>query len=202
MQDLQFGFFVVQYAAQGGMPYGILPTAGLTEQQPGNQHQMKHDCTNDMLPRKASVFLGFYRLSVEGALCYALPINVLRGERVLKLLVAVKSEMITDLLASALSMHDVHTCDSGTDALAMLDTHRPDVLILELMLPVMDGLTVLRKSVYKPNIILALTNLASPAVLQAAAGAGVQDMLLIPCTIRHIIAHLNALIEKAPSAGS
>jgi len=135
-------------------------------------------------------------------LCYALPIKVLRGERILKLLVAVKSEMIADLLASALSVHDVHTCDSGTDALTLLETHRPDALILDLMLPVMDGLTVLRKSVYKPDVILALTNLASPFVLQAAADAGVQDMILIPCTIRHMIAHLNALIEKAPSAES
>ena len=141
-------------------------------------------------------------LSVWEILCYAPYINLLRGAYILKLLIAVKSEIITDLLVSSLSMHDVHTCDSGTDALALLDTHRPDGLILELMLPVMDGLTVLRKSVYKPNVILALTNLASPAVLQAAADAGVQDMLLIPCTIRHVIEHLNALIEKAPSAES
>ncbi len=84
----------------------------------------------------------------------------------------------------------------------MLETHRPDALILDLTLPVIDGLTVLRKSVFKPNIILALTNLATPAVVQAAADAGVQDMILIPCTIRHILEHLNALIEKAPSAES
>lgn len=154
------------------------------------------------LPRKASVFLGFYRLSVGDVLCYAFPIHVLRGERIVKLLVAVKSEMIAELLVSALSMHDVHTCNTGTDALAMLDTHCPDALIFDLMLPVMDGLTVLRKSAFKPKIILALTNLATPAVLQAAADAGVQDMLLIPCAIRHMIDHLNALIEKTPSAES
>ena len=117
----------------------------------------------------------------------------------MKLLVAVKSEIITDLLVSYLSMHDVHTCDTGTDALAMLKTHRPDALILDLALPVIDGLTVLRKTRFRPHIILALTNLATPAALQAAANAGVQDMILIPCTIHHIIEHLNALMEKAPS---
>ena len=84
----------------------------------------------------------------------------------------------------------------------MLEMHRPDALILDLTLPVMDGLTVLRKTSSRPRVILALTNLATPVVLQAAADAGVQDMILIPCTIRHIIEHLNALIEKAPSAGS
>lgn len=120
----------------------------------------------------------------------------------MKLLIAVKSEIIADSLASALSMYDIHICDTGPDALAMLETHRPDALILDLTLPVIDGLTVLRKISFRPRIILALTNLASPAVLQAATDAGVQDMILIPCTIRHIIKHLNALIEKAPSAGS
>ena len=135
-------------------------------------------------------------------MCYALSINVLRGERILKLLIAVKSEIMTELLVSSLSMHDVHTCDTGPDALAMLEKYRPDALILDLTLPVMDGLTVLRKTTYRPHSILALTNLATPAVLQAAADAGVQDMILIPCTIRHIIEHLNALIEKAPSTES
>lgn len=141
-------------------------------------------------------------MSVGKGLCYAPHINVLRGECILKLLIAVKSEIITDLLVSSLSMHEVHTCDTGTDALAMLETHRPDALILDLTLPVIDGLTVLRKISFRPRIILALTNLVNTAVLQAAADAGVQDMILIPCTIRHIIEHLNALIEKAPSTES
>jgi len=117
----------------------------------------------------------------------------------LKLLIAVKSEIIADALAASLSMHDIHTCDTGTDALAMLEIYRPDALIIDLTLPGMDGLTVLRKTGFRPHRILALTTLATPAVLQAAADAGVQDMILIPCTIRHIIERLNALTEKAPS---
>jgi len=123
-----------------------------------------------------------------------------RGECILKLLIAVKSEIITALLASSLSQYNIHTCNTGTDALEMLETHCFDALILDLTLPVMDGLTLLRRSHHKPKYILALTNLATPAVLQAAADAGVQDTVLIPCAIRHIIAHLDALIEKAPSA--
>ena len=109
---------------------------------------------------------------------------------------------MTDLLVSALSVHDIHTCNTGADAFAMLEMHRPDALILDLTLPVIDGLTVLRKTSFRPNVILALTNLINTAVLQAAADAGVQCLILIPCTIRHIIEHLNALIEKAPSAES
>lgn len=120
----------------------------------------------------------------------------------MKLLIAVKSEIIADSLASALSMYDIHICDTGPDALAVLETLQPEMLLLDLSLPVIDGLTLLRRSHYKPKYILALTNLATPAVLQAAANVGVQGLILIPCTIRHIIEHLNALIEKAPSTES
>ncbi len=120
----------------------------------------------------------------------------------MKLLIAVKSEIIADSLASALSIYDIHICDTGPDALTMLEILQPEILLLDLSLPIMDGLTLLRRSHYKPKYILALTNLATPGVLQAAADAGVQDMILIPCTIRHIIEHLDALIEKAPSTES
>ena len=117
----------------------------------------------------------------------------------MKLLIAVKSAVIAKLLASSLSAYDVHICDTGRAALEMIETLQPDILILELALPGMDGLTVLRKAKYRPRVILALTNLATPAVVQAAADAGVQDVILIPCKISHIVQHLNALTEKAPS---
>ena len=120
----------------------------------------------------------------------------------MKLLIAVKSEIIVDFLASSLSMHDLHICNTGTDALTMLETYRPDALIVDLSLPAIDGLTVLQKTSFRPHCILALTNLATPEVIQEAADAGVQDMILIPFTIHHVIAHLNALIEKAPSTES
>lgn len=118
----------------------------------------------------------------------------------MKLLIAVKSGILSKLLASSLAMYTVHTCDTGADALAMLEMHRPDALILDLTLPGIDGLTVLQKSGYKPRSILALTNLATPDVLAEAAAAGIQDILLIPCTIRHITEHLDALTGNPPSA--
>lgn len=119
-----------------------------------------------------------------------------------KVLIAIKSKVFTDLLSLSLPQYDIHICHTGSDAFEQIEFLHPDILLLDLMLPDMDGITVLRKSVFKPHVILALTNLATPAVLQAAANAGVQDMILIPCTIRHIIEHLNALIEKAPSTES
>lgn len=118
----------------------------------------------------------------------------------MKLLIAVKSQIIADSLASALSRYDIHICDTGPDALAMLETLQPDILILDLSLPVIDGLTLLHRSHHKPKHILALTNFVNTAMLQAAADAGVQALILIPCTVRYIVEQLDAIIENAPSA--
>ena len=120
----------------------------------------------------------------------------------MKLLIAVRSEVVTNALKASLSMHDIHTCKTGADALAMLETLQPEILIFDYSPPGMDGSTLLRRSRHKPKYILALTNLVTPTVLQAAADAGVQCIVLIPCTIRHITERLNTLIEKAPTAES
>ena len=116
-----------------------------------------------------------------------------------KVLIATISESTNTALAEALFRYEVHICSTGTDALKQLETLRPDILILDMMLPTMDGLTVLRKSIFKPSIILARTNLITPAVVQTAAAVGVQDLLIIPCTTRYIAERLDALTEKVPS---
>lgn len=116
-----------------------------------------------------------------------------------KVLIATISEATNTALADALPQYEVHICTTGSEALELLETLQPDILILDLMLPTMDGLTVLRKSSFRPNTILACTNLISATVLQSAAAVGVQDILLIPCTIRYIIDRLDALTGKAPS---
>ena len=116
-----------------------------------------------------------------------------------KILIATISEAANTDLAKALSRYEVHTCSTGPAALAMLETLRPDILILDLMLPTMNGLTVLQKSKFRPPIILARTNYISETVLHVAADLGVQSVLLIPCTTRYIVDQLDALTGKVPS---
>lgn len=116
-----------------------------------------------------------------------------------KLLVAVKSESLRAALAEALTQHEVHSCHTGADALALLESLWPDILMVELSLHVITGLTVLQETRYKPPVILALTNLVTESVLQAAANAGVQDMILLPCTVQNIVRHLETLIQRPPA---
>ena len=117
----------------------------------------------------------------------------------MKLLIAVKSNVIADALFVALSEHDIHICHTGTDAISLLDKLRPDLLIIDLMLSEIDGISVLQKIHSKPSVTLALTPLISESIIGAAVEAGIQDIILIPCTIRHVVECINTLIGKSPS---
>lgn len=78
----------------------------------------------------------------------------------------------------------------------MLDSLQPDGLIIDLRLPVTDGLTVLNEAAYKPKYILAVTSITTEAVIQAALNAGVQEIIPIPFSIRGLIQHWEQITEN------
>lgn len=98
-----------------------------------------------------------------------------------KLLIADASEPFTDGLRAVLkSEFQLQICHDGESALELLLSFRPDVLILNLMLPYKDGLTVLQESSHKPEIILAVTPFLNAYVEQAAASLGIQYLMIMP----------------------
>lgn len=92
-------------------------------------------------------------------------------------------------------IYDVHICTRGDYAVEMVEQLRPDALIINLSLPNVDGLTVLRQLKRKPPVILALTNLLNTRIITDIASQGVQDMLLYPCTATTIATHLDDIMH-------
>ena len=114
-------------------------------------------------------------------------------------LIAHTSGPFVELLAEQLSSnYRVHICHTGADAITLIDRLHPDILILYLSLPDIDGITALHSTKYKPDVVLALTNLTTDNVLQAAFDAGAQDVILIPASIDYVIIRMEQLMKKAP----
>jgi DNA-binding NarL/FixJ family response regulator len=69
---------------------------------------------------------------------------------------------------------------NGEDALHLCDAVQPDVVLLDLKLPVVDGLTVARrvKQLYSAIKVIVLTYSDLPEDVTAAAAAGVNSYLL------------------------
>ena len=113
-----------------------------------------------------------------------------------KLLIADSSEIFTAALASVLEdRFDISICADGPSALELLQVNTPDILILNLMLPYMDGLTVLQEASHQPKIIIAITMHMSSYVEQAVSSHGV-DYTMISPSVDAVVLRLLDLLQQ------
>ena len=106
---------------------------------------------------------------------------------------------ITELLAMLLRTHgyEVKTANSGEDGVDAVKRLNPHVVILDLMMPGMDGWQVC-KSVreFSDVPIVILSALDDPAMIASALDAGADDYLVKPVSSSILVAHLNRLIRR------
>lgn len=119
---------------------------------------------------------------------------------VLKVLVADSSEefcrSLTELLRDDFEVQAVH---EGKAVLELLNSFSADLLVLDLMLPGMDGITLLHavREAGRKLKVMATTRFVSDYVTRSAAALGVEYMMLKPCDIRIVSSRLKDLAENA-----
>lgn len=112
-----------------------------------------------------------------------------------KLLIAEHSDELRTLLQEVLANeYHVTVCSSGKSALRMLNSIHPDILILDLVLPELDGLSLLEQSQYLPPWILCTTTILSEHIIQSAIDLGVRCILRKPFSVKAIVTGLSELI--------
>jgi DNA-binding NtrC family response regulator len=94
----------------------------------------------------------------------------------------------------------VFEADNGVTALRELNDHRPDVLILDLMMPRLGGLAALRlMAPAHPHVrVIVITGRDDPELAATARSLGAQAVLVKPLDL----AALTALVHGAPAAVS
>lgn len=98
-----------------------------------------------------------------------------------KLLIADSSEPYTDALQEVFQKEfDILVCHDGETALEQLQEFQPDALVLNLMLPFKDGLTVLQESSHKPKVILAISPFVNHYIEEVTLDLGVQYIMIMP----------------------
>lgn len=112
------------------------------------------------------------------------------------LLAAVSSQPMADALTEALSrQYTVITCTDGQDALCALHTLQPDMMLVDLMLSSVDGLTVLQAAwdmgLRIPTV--AVSTHFSPYIISALENLQVCRLIRLPCETIHIAATLHSL---------
>ena len=118
----------------------------------------------------------------------------------LRILAVDDEQMLTDLLAMALRMEgwEVRTASSGLETLQVAREFEPDALVLDIMMPDLDGMSVLRRLRESGNLVPVLFLTAKDAVGDRIAGltAGGDDYVTKPFSLEEVIARLRAIIRR------
>ncbi|MET8716490.1 response regulator transcription factor [Streptomyces sp. NPDC004735] len=111
---------------------------------------------------------------------------------------------VTDVLANVLTGEgwQVRTAADGTTALATARTFRPDAVVLDWMLPDLDGLQVMHGLRREAPQVCVLFLTARDAVEDRIAGitAGGDDYVTKPYSLEEVLARLRGLLRRAGMA--
>lgn len=94
---------------------------------------------------------------------------------------------------------DVMPARSGAQALARIQAQRPDLMLLDLLMPEMDGFEVLARLRADPQLaalpVIVLTALQQRELLERAFEAGAVDFLTKPCLAGELLARVRTHVE-------
>ncbi|HEY5853418.1 MAG TPA: response regulator transcription factor [Aldersonia sp.] len=89
----------------------------------------------------------------------------------------------------------------GPEAVDLAGQQRPDLVVLDVMLPGFDGLEVCRRiQADRPVPVLMLTARADETDMLIGLGVGADDYLTKPFSMRVLVARVNALLRRADRA--
>ena len=118
----------------------------------------------------------------------------------MRILIAEDEQDLNRILAERLKSehYSVDSCYNGQDALDYLDSAEYDALILDIMMPVMDGLTVLKKLRSRGSSLPVLLLTAKDSVDDRVRGldAGANDYLVKPFAYEELSARIRVLLRK------
>ncbi|MEY2400359.1 MAG: two-component system, OmpR family, response regulator MprA [Ilumatobacteraceae bacterium] len=117
-----------------------------------------------------------------------------------RVLIADDDRAIREALTRALGLegYDVVQANDGNTALSLIESAHPDVAILDVMMPNIDGLTVCRVLRAERNRLPVLMLTARTETPDRVAGldAGADDYLAKPFDLDELLARLRALLRR------
>ncbi|HEY3725012.1 MAG TPA: response regulator transcription factor [Acidimicrobiia bacterium] len=123
-----------------------------------------------------------------------------------RVLIAEDDRSVRESLVLALGVegYDVEAVNDGAQALESVAQREPDVIVLDIMMPVLDGLTVCRRlragNCRTPILMLTARHEVSDRV--SGLDAGADDYLAKPFSLDELLARLRALLRRTSVSGS
>ncbi len=94
--------------------------------------------------------------------------------------------------------YDVALATDGNSALELMEKHKPDLVILDIMMPELDGFQVLSLIRQRSNVpVIMITGRYEVTVLYDALALGADDYVRKPFHIRELLARIKAKLRRA-----
>ncbi|MGC2074758.1 MAG: response regulator [Xanthobacteraceae bacterium] len=107
-------------------------------------------------------------------------------------------KIIRDMLRG--TDYEIIEAENGEDALAAIGKQRPDLILMDVQLPIMDGYTATRCIKADPSLrsipIIAVTAYALSGEDEKARAAGCDDYLPKPYSPRHLLAKIRQYMPQ------
>ena len=110
-------------------------------------------------------------------------------------------QLLTDVLE--IDGHDVQAADDGLAGVRTFETMRPDFVVLDVMMPHLDGYGVLRRTREfegDPVPVLMLTAAAEPDAASRAWADGVDYYLAKPFSADEVTNLINGVLRRTPGS--
>jgi DNA-binding response OmpR family regulator len=124
----------------------------------------------------------------------------------MRILIVDDEAPITELLASfcASEEHEITTCTSSLEALAHLTSTPVDVLITDIVMARLDGLSLVREARKHDKHLEAIvvTGYAASYTLEEVLQSGASDLILKPVRMREFRARVELAIERRRAFGA
>src|SRR6187397_2395976 len=93
----------------------------------------------------------------------------------------------------------VHVARDGAEALAVFDVVRPDLVLLDVMLPKVSGIDVCRELRSRSKVPIIMVT-AKGAEIDTVVGleVGADDYVTKPYRMRELVARMRAVLRRAP----
>jgi two-component system response regulator MprA len=123
-----------------------------------------------------------------------------------RVIVADDDQAVRDSLDRVLRFegYSVELATDGADALARTKAQPPDLLMLDVMMPGVDGLETCRRLRAAGNLVAVLMLTARDEISDRVAGldAGADDYLVKPFALQELLARVRALLRRSAAADS
>lgn len=123
-----------------------------------------------------------------------------------RILVADDEESLRDLVTTALEFvgHEVHVAVDGQEALGLASSLSPDLLVLDVNMPLVDGIEVCRRlrADGDDTPVIFLTAQDGPTDVVAGLAVGGDDHLAKPFNLQVLIARIDAVLRRTDANGT